>query len=207
MKQITNHLKNLPPELWVFTIILLAVNSPLLFGRVCDPLIFRPEAWIAGEWWRAVTFPFVHVSLYHLLLDSSAFLYLYHGLGRMSFTRRGAIAAGCTFGSLIASLAFSSLNGGLCGLSGIAHGLMAVSGLELAFSADHGLRRTGWMCLAIIIGKSLFELLTGQVLFAFLHLGSVGAPVAATHFGGVAGGLASFALISLADAQRKAVPA
>jgi hypothetical protein len=70
-------------------------------------------------------------------------------------------------------------------LSGIAHGLMAVSGLEMIGEGVH--RRTGWITFGSVAAKSLYEAYQGEVVFDFLHLGMCGIPLAACHLGGVAG--------------------
>lgn len=192
MHALSLKLKTIRPEVWAFTLALLVINGSLLAGRVCNAFIFSPDPVGAGEWWRALTFPFVHVSLYHLLLDASAFLMLYQGLQETSIKRRLLYVAACAAGSLGFSLLTSTLSGGLCGLSGIAHGLMAVTGLELMRSTDRPLRNAGILCFALTLIKSLFEAATGQIAFSFLHLGSVGAPVAACHLGGVIGGSVAY---------------
>lgn len=182
-------------EFSAFTAALIAANFMLLLGRVCDPLVFLPDRFLAGDWWRALTFPFVHVSWYHLLLDAGAFLFLYHGLQETSAKRRLLLVAACATGSLGASWVSSPLTGGLCGLSGIAHGLMAVSALEMMHSEDCTLLRASIICFWIVVLKSILEAFTGQVLFSVLHFGPVGAPVATCHAGGVLGGLMVFVLI------------
>ncbi len=179
-------------ELTAFIAALIAANFMLLLGRVCEPLVFFPSQWMSGEWWRAITFPFVHVSWYHLLLDASAFLFLYHGLQETSVKRRLLYVASCAAGSLIASVASSSLETGLCGLSGIAHGLMAISALEFMRSDDRALRNASMVCFWVVVLKSILEAFAGHVLFGFLHFGSVGAPVAVCHTGGILGGLLFF---------------
>jgi rhomboid family GlyGly-CTERM serine protease len=176
-------------ELTAFIVALIAANCMLLLGRVCDPLIFFPAQVSAGEWWRALTFPFVHVSGYHLLLDAGAFLFLYHGLQETSTRRRLLYVAACAAGSLGLSLCTSQLTGGLCGLSGIAHGLMAISALEITKSPDRTLRTAGIICFLVVALKSMYEGFTGQIAFNFLHFGEVGDAVAICHAGGVLGGL------------------
>jgi rhomboid family GlyGly-CTERM serine protease len=172
-------------ELLTFSVLLAVCNLPALRAQ----LSFSPSAVAAGQWWRVITHPFVHVSWYHLLLDGSAFLLLYQSLRgpRVAYVT----AAGA--GSLLASLWFWPAIGttGLCGLSGIAHGLMAVSALEMIHQGE---RRVGWTCLALVAGKSIWEAATGQVVFSFLHFGLMGTPVAVCHLGGVVGGAAAFTL-------------
>ena len=180
--------------------IVMLVNLPLLAGRSIEPMIFLPAAVAQGEWWRVLTFPFAHVSLYHLALDAGAFLMLYHGMRDVGSPRRAAIAATAAAGSLAAAFLSTGFGErGLCGLSGPAHGLMAATGLELIRSgADRGLRRVGWISLALVTGKSAVEAATGSVFLADLHFGNVGAPVALCHLGGVAGGALAWAAGTLA---------
>ncbi len=180
------------PEIWGFLAALLAANYMLLTGRVCEPLVFLPDRFLDGEWWRTLTFPFVHVSGYHLLLDAGAFLFLYRGLLEPSVRRRLLYVVAAAAGSLGASWIASPLTGGLCGLSGIAHGLMAVSALEMMQTEDRTLRSTSLACFWIVVLKSMFEGISGHIAFDFLHFGSVGDAVAISHAGGILGGLVSF---------------
>src|ERR1051325_3971744 len=75
-------------ELWLFGVALLLFNLPLLNGSFSDAFIFLPDAVRAGEWWRFLTHPFVHVSWLHLSLDGVAFVVLYHSLEARSKTTR-----------------------------------------------------------------------------------------------------------------------
>jgi hypothetical protein len=84
---------------------------------------------------------------------------------------------------------------GLSGLSGIAHGVMAVSAVEMLRSKT--LRSWGCVSLAIVVFKSAYELWSGHVVFEFLHMGMCGQPIAASHAGGVIGGLIAYALFNL----------
>ncbi len=190
-------MKSKPIELAAFGLALIAANFTLLSGRICEPLAFLPAQFAAGEWWRGVTFPFVHVSGYHLLLDASAFLYLYHGLQEKLARRRLLLVASCAAGSLGFSILFMPLDNGLCGLSGIAHGLMAISALEIMRSPDRTLRNAGIACLLLVVLKSLYEAITGQVAFNFLHFGAIGNAVAICHLGGVLGGVMGYTALNL----------
>lgn len=178
------------PETWAFALALLLVNLTLIGGRVCEPLIYSPTQTVAGEWWRIITYPLVHVSWYHLLLDAGAFLFLYHGLQTASFGKRILYIAGCTIGTLIVSISEESL----CGLSGIAHGLMAISGLEMMERKDSGSKSAGAICFGLVVLKSIYEALSGHVAFGFLHFGTIGEAVAICHAGGIIGGVLVYAL-------------
>lgn len=177
-----------------FILIIAVMNVHLLgIGRL-DSLIFLPSAVASGEFWRLVTHPFAHVSWYHLMLDASAFMVLYGmlrqgALGRFAHVVVcGAISLGtaCLLSPDIQSL-------GLCGLSGIAHGLMTVVSMDMI--RDKQDRLLGILSLCAVILKSLVEMMTGQVLFASLHHGLCGIPVAACHGGGVLGGMVSWGLL------------
>lgn len=190
-------------EILIFAALLILANLSLLRGYPAGRLAFHPDAVGDGEWWRVFTFPFVHVSWYNLLLDGSAFLLLYHGLEEKSRGRRVLYVAAGMAGSLILPAITSPIIGttGLAGLSGCAHGLMAITGLELISRYPNGdtLRNTGYIILGTVVVKSLIEAFTGQVMFAGLHLGDVGTPVAESHMGGVIGGGTAFFAICVAD--------
>jgi membrane associated rhomboid family serine protease len=90
---------------------------------------------------------------------------------------------------------------GLCGLSGMAHGLMAVSCLELMQSRDS--RVVGGVFLAVLVAKTVWEVATGSVVFHSLHLGDIGHPVVTTHLGGLLGGVAAFVVSSVTQKHRR----
>ena len=183
-------------DLWLLAATIFLANLPLASGRIAGALIFRLDAVLAGEWWRWFTHPFVHVSFYHALLDASAFLSLYAILPRRS---RPWLAMAAAMGSLAAACAVPGvMREGFCGLSGIAHGLMAAVAVEFIRSTDRINRRAGVVALALVVGKSVIEAATGSVLFTDWHFGQLGTPVAACHLGGVIGALCMAVGASLA---------
>ncbi len=190
-------------ELSALAAIIVLLNLPLLHSACAVDLIFLPDRVAAGEWWRVFTHWFVHVSWYHLLLDASAFLMLYQGLiGRSVFARMGYVLA-CGTGSLLASLWSSPIiqTHGLCGLSGIAHGLMAVSALDqMKATTDKTLRRAGAATFIIVVAKSIIEAATGRIVFESLHFGALGSPVAVCHAGGVLAGLGVWVVVQVSSA-------
>lgn len=183
-------------ELLVLAVILALVNASMVTGggSPAARYAYLPSLVEGGDWWRIVTHPFAHVSPYHLVLDASAFLLLYHGLREMSARRRIALFVGAVAGSLALAALFPSFAmAGLCGLSGAAHGLMAVSALVSVRASNRSERRMGWTLFALVAGKAVVEAATGQVLFAGWHVGNVGLPNPYCHLGGVLGGLAALA--------------
>lgn len=186
-------------ELALWTILLAAINFSLLAGRPPELFVLDLQRVKTGELWRIVTYPFAHVSIYHLFMDASAFLLLYAGLEEKKILGRLSYTAGCGLGSLLFSLLFSHTIGtvGLSGLSGIAHGLMAVTSMELMKKHERGsvLFRTGLVVFSVVLVKSIVEAWTGEVVFSGLHIGSVGIPVVEAHLGGVMGGVATFLIL------------
>lgn len=172
---------------------LLLVNLGLLLGNVpAVNLAFDSAAVAAGEWWRLLSWPLVHVSRYHLLLDGAAFLLLYAGLEERRPARRLLLFAACALGSLLLPLALAPQihQLGLCGLSGVAHGLAAISALEMLRHRSQ--QAVGWILLGGLLLKVAWELATGAVFLQQLHLGDIGQPIVATHAGGALGGLLGY---------------
>ncbi len=193
-------------ELMFFGVLLAIFNAPVLAGSCWHSLIFQPAAVVAGEWWRLLTHPFVHVTWYHLLLDGAAFLLLYESLIEPKRLRRLSYIVGGVSGSLLSSWATvpAISSGGLCGLSGVAHGLMAVSAVEMLSGRprESAEWRLGLVTLAAVLGKAALEAITGKMFFTFLHFGLMGDPVAVSHAGGVVGALAVMVLFRAGRRER-----
>jgi rhomboid family GlyGly-CTERM serine protease len=179
------------PELLLIGLAVCIANAPLLTGHCRSALMFQPEAVHAGQWWRLFTHPLAHVTWYHLLLDGSAFFILYHSLLENRMGRRLVWVFGSAIGSLAAAWASPNAASGLCGLSGVAHGLMAISALELV--AAHKPRsaewRVGLATFVFVVAKAAYEALSGHMFFAFLDFGLLGNPISVSHAGGVIGGI------------------
>jgi len=188
----------------ILLVAVLAFNAHLAGLGSSRWALFLPGAIEDGQWWRLFTHPFVHVTWYHLLLDAGAFFLLYDGLEEKSMLTRVFCLPMCAASGLLAALVFSPQidTAGLCGLSGTAHGLMAFSGLEMMRAP--GKRGSGMFFFALVALKSLYELITGTVFFDFMHMGLCGAPLAACHFGGVAGGTAAFLLFKILPTAKTA---
>lgn len=178
--------------------LLLLTNLGLLLGNTpAVNLMYDPAAVADGQWWRIVTWPFVHVSRYHLLLDGAAFLLLYHGLEERSAAVRLSYVICAAIGSLLLPLGYSPEISqiGLCGLSGVAHGLMAISALEMCYDNKH--KKLGALLLSGLLAKTVWELWSGSAFLQNIHLGDIGHPIVTTHAGGVLGGLICFGLLKL----------
>jgi rhomboid family GlyGly-CTERM serine protease len=184
-------------ELTGLAVLLVVLNWSLLQGVCNTRLMFMPEAVRQGEWWRWFTHPFIHVTWWHLLLDGAAFLLLYRDLQEDAWVRRVLFCIGSAVGSLVVCFCADPMlsTNGLCGISAIAHGLMAVSALNLmGHREDKLLFQMGVCSFVVVTVKCLIEALTGKMLFAFLYFGMVGDPVAVTHAGGLLGALATWLL-------------
>jgi len=187
-------------EMGFFALALVGLNWPLLHGSCNTALIFMPEPVRHGEWWRVAAHPFIHVTWFHLLLDGTAFFLLYNELREHGWKKRAVFGLASGAGSLLVPLwaePMLAVNG-LCGLSGIAHGLMAVSALEMVNkSQDVVLRRLGLFSFLLLLFKCLAEALSGKMLFSFLYFGLVGEPIAVTHAGGLLGGAVAWLFMRL----------
>jgi rhomboid family GlyGly-CTERM serine protease len=177
---------------WIaIAVLLLGCNWHLAQNVFPGALALLPEKIMAGELWRWLTHAFAHLSWYHLCVDASAFLLLYPMLGDWPMKKRLAATITAIMGSAIAALADPRLSEiGLCGLSGCAHGLMALVALDGLQSSDIRHRRLASFALAGVVFKCVVEAATGGALFANWHLGAVGVPIVACHAGGVIGALA-----------------
>jgi len=78
---------------------------------------------------------------------------------------------------------------GFCGLSGAGHGLMAILALQMIGAKSPTERNAGRMVAVALLFKSIVEALTGQVLFAGMHMGAVGVPNTFSHLAGTLAGL------------------
>jgi len=171
----------------------------ILTGQSSSGLIFQYDAFVSGDFYRVITHPFVHLSWYHFMLDAGAFLLLYTGLNENRKLRKLMIVGICGICGLAVPLMFAPAiySQGLCGLSGIAHGIMAFSALEMMQEKENF--KIGVVCLALVCLKSLYEAATGDVLFAFLQFGLCGIPIAICHAGGVIGGILSYFILQYAN--------
>ena len=186
-------------ELAGWAALVAAFNLPLLAGGASDRFALFPGRLADGEWHLLFTHAFVHVGFYHLLLDAGALLALHAALELGSAWRRIGVVAGGILGSAAATLMAWPAAGetGLCGLSGAAHGLMAVCGIETLGNArlSRAERWVGALTLGIVVAKAAGESVAGRVFFGGWHLGDVGMPVAVCHAGGVVGALAAYAML------------
>jgi len=180
-------------EMMVFGFLLVIFNSHILTGASPAGLLFYPDIIANRNFLNIIAHPFVHVTWYHLFLDAGAFFILYAGLLESSRMLRLTYLVFCGAGSIfVSTLLAPQLNVyGLCGLSGIAHGLMVISAFEMIKTEN---RTLGIICALLVIVKSIVEAVTGEVFFSFLHFDMVGLPIAVTHLGGVLGGICIYFL-------------
>jgi len=178
--------KRIKIELFIFAAIIVLCNTHLFTNSFPENTALFPEKLFAGEWWRILTHYFAHLSWYHLIIDSTAFLILFFSIDKK---KRYLYLIACAAGSLILPLIFSEIiyTNGLCGLSGIAHGLMVVVALDLAQNKETKI--IGWLAFSVVIIKTTIELAFSPAALSFLHFGDVGIPIAECHAGGIIGGL------------------
>ncbi len=188
----------LKADFWICLALLLILNIPLLSGTWNYPFTFLPSAVAAGEWWRVFTAPFVHISFYHLLVDGVAFALLYSSIAQWRLGKRLVLLSATTSGGLLIPLwvdpAIQQV--GLCGMSGVAHGLMAVCALDLISAGEQKARRIGLISFAVVFVKCAAEAISGRLIFDFVHFGNVGLPIVTCHAGGMLGALIVAAVVT-----------
>lgn len=177
-----------------FTGLLLVLNGHLLGFWDIGRFLFLPGKVAEGQWWRLFTFPFVHVSWVHLILDAGAFYFLYTCMACDRTLKRSAAVLVCGASSLGAAWILSPDIGriGLCGLSGIDHGLMAA--VMLGMSGSRTKQRAAVWGLVLLMSKVVYETVAGDAFFSSLYLGRCGIPLYACHLGGFLGGIVSHVL-------------
>ena len=190
-----------------FVLIIALCNLHLLIGTDPTALIFDKGRVADGHWWRLFTHPFVHVSWYHLLLDSAAMILLWRELRLPSKLHSATAAICCAAASLLFPLLASDQIAahGLCGFSGTAHGIAVLLGLNWVAASRVRFCRNRLLLFALgtllalsVTAKSLMEFVTGTVFLSQMHGGELGIPIVASHLGGVLGGIAA-ALILLSN--------
>jgi len=137
-----------------------------------------------GEYWRLLTGNLVHLGWVHLLLNVGALL-----VGIWIFyparTPVGWIAAMLTCG-LATNLGLWWWSPGVhwcVGMSGALHGLLIIGAIDWIRAGD----RTGWLLLAVWVGKLAWEQWRGAMPFS---AATVGSPVVTdAHLWGAVGGL------------------
>ncbi len=199
--------KNNRFALFGFLTLVLLANGHLFQGQLPNLLNYDHGKVIAGEWWRILTYSFAHVSWYHLVLDVSATLLLWQEVNHLATKTKLALVAYISMMVLSISVLFSPylVTTGLCGLSGLAHGLGVFTGLLKmkkgfgAKTARSSLGYSGLLLSGAIIIKCIYEVYYRQVLFGNFHLLDLGFPIVHAHLGGAVGGLSFFLLLYLKD--------
>lgn len=184
-------------ELWIYVGMLAAANIGLVWDSVATGLYYYPEQVLKGQWYRVLTHGFVHVSWYHLLLDGSAFLMLYAMLRQPDTKKRILYVLGANLGCVVGVTLVLPIQGslGYAGLSGVAHGLMAVWALESIVETENKTDQlTGWVTLTLVVSKALVEAVQGSVVFAFMHGNLMGQPIGISHLSGVLGACLAYGL-------------
>lgn len=146
-----------------------------------DALSLDRQAVADGQWYRLLSGHLVHVNASHLVCD----LLVFAVLGSM-IERFGRLTwlLGWLASAVVVSLTVLWLRPGVgvyVGMSGIDTALFAA--VAVTWIAEGGARRlVGAVALAGLLGKTAYESLTGQTLFATMPDGAV--PVPAAHLAG-----------------------
>jgi rhomboid family GlyGly-CTERM serine protease len=165
--------------LGALAILLQAVHS-WVFVRLA---YYRP-AILRGEVWRLLTGHLVHIGVVHLFWNLAGVALAWVAFGPRLTARRWLIASLISgLGAGLGVLAFEPRVGAMAGLSGLLHGLMAAGALATIRSGE----RLGWLFLAVLTAKIVWEQLVGPTAATQAALG--GAIAVGAHLYGFLGGL------------------
>ena len=189
-----------PYELLLLVPALIAANCWMFTSVSPGDLTYLPSRVLNGEWWRLFTHPFVHVSWYHLLLDGGAVVTTYICLSEPRMIKRVLYFLLSAVGTTLVAHVGSPLTEqiGLCGMSGVAYGLVAVCGLEM-MGEDRLRGRSmvlGLLCLGVVTACAMVEAITGKGFYSYMDCGLLGQPIAIAHAGGVLGGIVAYAAMN-----------
>ena len=184
-----------------FHSLLLVTTVQHLMGIALGVIIYAVLRWRGLPAWGAVLaaaptlFDSRQIWLESSILPDTLFtLVLMIAVAILVVWPRPAIWQAVVVGLLVS---WASAAPSLCGLSGIAHGLMAISALEMIKGqpVNSAERQIGWLTFAVLLFKAAFEALTGTMFLSFLDFGLLGSPVAVSHAGGIVGSLCVSLLI------------
>lgn len=123
----------LRPKPFVFTVAIVAIAALGYFARsdlysVVEPIGFQKDLVRAGEWWRMIVGPFVHLNAGHLLINCGLILLFGTLIEKGNGTARFSIIFVLSMlGGAIGSMIISPLNS--AGLSGAGEGLIGATAM------------------------------------------------------------------------------
>jgi rhomboid family GlyGly-CTERM serine protease len=166
-------------------LVLAALVVALIGAPAALALRYDRHAILSGEVWRLLTGHLVHLGWAHLALNAAALGCIAALLGELHHVLRWAwLAIASALGVSLGLLLASPQVAWYVGLSGISHGLVAAAALTLARRRDGA----GWIWLALLVGKLVWERFQGPVPGSQAIIG--GATVIDAHLYGAVAGLA-----------------
>lgn len=146
------------------SLLLLVATAAVLLAiggtTVSDALRYEREAILAGQVWRLLTAPLVHLGWSHLLMNIIGLLIIW-GLFGQVFSNRdwGLISVICTLGIGLSLLLLNPNIGWYVGLSGLLHGYFAAGAVAERCSKQ----RTYIWLLGLLVAKLLWEQTQGPI--------------------------------------------
>jgi rhomboid family GlyGly-CTERM serine protease len=170
--------------------ILIASLLATQHGQTSDTLIYARQAILDGEWYRLLTFHFVHLSTNHFLINlfTLAALWLLYGRTmRMREWIGATIGSGFAIGLCL--LLFSPEVQWSAGLSGLLYALFACAAIRSAMSGEY----LSVAVVVFLVGKVVMEQTIGPSAAMEQFVGS--SIVVDAHMFGVVAGLLSGVLL------------
>ena len=144
------------PGVLILLSVLTAIGGPEI-GFWCR---YERSAILAGQWWRLLTAPVVHLGWIHMLLNVTGLMLVFSLFWeRVSISTWLIGVIGCSLGTSIGLLIFSPNVDWCVGMSGMLHGLLAL-GIIASLDKDRWLA-----CIAglLLLAKLLSELTCGPM--------------------------------------------
>ena len=145
---------------------------------------YERSAILAGEWWRLLTAPVVHLGWIHMLLNVAGLVLVFSLFWERLSANAWLIGViGCSLGTSIGLLVFSPDVDWCVGMSGMLHGLLAL-GIIDSLDRNRWLAGIGGL---LLFGKLLSELTGGPMPSTERIIGN--AVVSEAHLYGVIAGV------------------
>lgn len=145
---------------------------------------YERSAILAGQWWRLLTAPIVHLGWIHMLLNATGLMLVFSLFWERVSTNTWLIGiTGCSLGSSIGLLIFNPNVDWCVGMSGMLHGLLAL-GIIASLDKDRWLAGIAGL---LLLAKLLSELTGGPMPSTERIIGN--AVVTEAHLYGVISGM------------------
>lgn len=165
----------------VLVFVLMALSGAHLYAPLPQTIFdwggMRVDAIVGGEWWRLISYMFIHIGVVHLVSNMYALLMIGRGLERlmgkglfiMSYLVTGAFAGLCSFlGHQDTFIVSAGASGAIAGLFGLFFVLLLTPMIERN-AGQHLLKQMG----IILLVNVSYGLMRGSGVDHYAHIGGL----------------------------------